>query len=246
MSTGAVLNHGVSGYACTGYPGEFQEGHNGTPWELPRNDTILSYSNTQNHIGAMWSNFNEPWSAGNLADPNMSAQPYRAPVFGPVDTPPPPKMPKLKVASIDYPDHRNDRLAQQLPLARYHMDTSVQAMDRQNLGFEMGAHPGFISPIIPQGNIFTTPNAAFFQGSNTQTGVHPNNDVANQVTAGNTARADFTGGQAPFAKLPAGFSVGQMQPGEPPAMMGLAPPPDPQVLPGEGTAPLHTTNPAWW
>lgn len=192
------------------------------------------------------STYNEPWQAGVLADPNMSAQPYRAPVVGSIDAPAPPTIPSIKKAPIQYPDHFATTYPQQFPLKTRHSEPILAAVDRQNLSFESAQITGTHDAIFPHGNVNSTPNSAFFQGSMVDTGVHPNNDKAGQDTTGNTSRADFKAGQGPTTKLPNGINIGMLQPNEPPPLYTLAPPPQPQVLPGEGTAPLRPTNPAWW
>jgi hypothetical protein len=246
MSTGSILNHGVSGYACTGVPGDFQEQTQGNPWRATFNDPIFSYNNAQNHTGIMMSNFNESWNAGILEDANMSAQPYRIPLVGDVDTPPPPKIADIKIVPINYPELIGQTYPQQLPSSRVHEDVMVHVPGRQNLDFEDGSYTGEHKAVAPGGNIPTHPNTQFFQGASTDTGVHPNNDTANQGTTANTTRPDMRQGQQPTQKLPNGMTINVIQPQEPPALWQLAPPPDPPVLPGEGTAPLRPTNPAWW
>lgn len=248
MSTGKVLNHGVSGYATTGIPGDFDDQSRGVPFLAQPNDKILSYANAQSHIGIPMSNFNEPWSGGVLETQNMSAQPYRKAIFGePVPEPFLPNVANVKIAPINYPDHVGQTYPQQLPIARIHTDHILPQVDRQNNGFEVGQQTGVVpNPIMPQANINVQPNSAFFQGASAATGTHPNNDIANQQTVPNTTRPDMRGGQTPYQKLPTGITIGTMQPQEAPPLYALAPPPDPQVLPGEGTAPLKPTNPAWW
>ena len=154
------------------------------------------------------------------------------------------------VSEIEYPSHIGQNYAQQLPTSRIHNADRLPVMERQNNGWEGGRfnmyHEGDNKVFMPRTNVVTDPNTVNFQGASTAAGVHPNNDTANQQTAGNTTRADFKGGQAPYQKLPEGLSIGMLQPNEPPALYELAPPPDPPVLPGEGTAPLLPTNPAWW
>lgn len=246
MSTGRILNHGVSGFACTGIPGDFQEGANGYPFVMRQNDPIRSYSNAQNHMGIPLSNFNEPWSAGVLQDWNMSAQPYRTPIVGSTDAKPSPPIPDIPIANINYPDHLGQTYPQQLPSSRIHVEVPLVPTPRQNDTFEEGQVTGEHTSIMPQGNINVQPNSQFFQGASTDTNVHPNNDIANQKTTGNTERNKFSGGQAPYQKLPNGIVINTLQPTEPPPLWTLAPPPDPPVLPGEGTGALRPTNPAWW
>lgn len=251
MSTGAVINHGVSGFPVLGIAGDFQEQRRGEPWQALVNDPIRSYLNAQSHIGQPLSNFNEPWNGGNLQEINWNGQPYRAPVFGePVVAPPTPNIANVKICPIDYPTHIGQNYPQQLPSARIHEPSRIAQMDRQNTGWEGGPFNMYTEGdnkfFMAHSNVQTTPYSAFFQGSNTGTGVHPGADTANQQTAPNTTRPDFKGGQAPTIKLPNGQTIGMMQPQEPPALYELAPPPDPQVIPGEGTAPLRPTNPTWW
>ena len=239
------MNHGVSGYACTGIPGDFQEERIGTPWEASPNDPAASYSNAQNHLGLFMSGFNESWQSGALDDPNMSAQPYRTPIVGSFEAPAPPKIADIEICPIDYPEHLGETYPQQLPSSRIHVDPTVQAVDRQNLGFEAGTVAGTHSAMMPHGNVNTQPNSQFFQGSTTVAGVHPNNDIAGQQTTANTGKQEFVQGQAPYQKLPNGITINMLQPQEPPALFQLAPPPDPPVPVG-GTAPLRPTNPARW
>lgn len=246
MSTGRVLTHGVSGFACTGIPGDFQEPVNGDPFVLRQNITMKSYMGAQNHMGLLLSNFNEPWQAGTLQDGTMSAQPYRTPIVGSVEAPPPPPIPEITITDINYPDHIGQTYPQQLPSARIHFDVPLRPTGRQNTDFEAGQETGEHSAMMVHGNVNSTPYSKFFQGASTDNGVHPNNDVANQQTTANTTKTNFTDGQAPYQKLPKGIVINTLQPQEPPPLWSLAPPPDPQVLPGEGTAPLRPTNPAWW
>lgn len=244
MSTGAIINHGVSGYACLGQEGDFQEQRRDTPWDLA--DPIQSYMNAQSHIGVPMSTFNEPWTGGVLQDPNFSNNLYREPVFGEEVVSPPAPHPGIPVAPVSYPTFMGDAMAQQLPNARTHDGMRIQSSDRMNLNFEKGTVNGDNKVAMPQTPVPTLPNTEFFQGSYVSTGVHPQNDKAGQATAGNTTRPDMKGGQAPFLKLPNGQSIGLLQPNEPPALWQLAPPPDPQVLPGEGTGFLRPTAPSWW
>lgn len=246
MSTGALMNHGVSGYACTGIPGDFGDQSHGKPWEQSLNDPSVSYSDAQNHLGLLMSSFNEPWQAGNLQDPNMSAQPYRIPIVGPLDAPPPPSIPQIKIATLQFPDHSLHTHPQELPFARIHKDPIVNQVNRQNIGFESGTFTGIHEPVFPSGVISVLPNTVNLQGSTTSTGVHPGSDIAGQTTTGNTSKPDQPIGQQPSQKLPNGLAVGMLQDSEPPPLWASAPPPEPQVLPGEGTQPLHPTNPAWW
>jgi hypothetical protein len=247
MSTGKVLNHGVSGYACLGQPGDFQQQRRGEPWENAATDPIKSYLNAQSHIGQPMSNFNEPWNSGILQMENWNAQPYRAPVFGePIPEPSLPNMPSVKVASINYPSMIGKNFPQELPSARIHQEIVLGLMDRQNMGFEGGTFNGDNKVFLPQTNVNTTPNAPAFQGGQVATGVHPGADKAGQQTAPNTTRPDVKDGQSPYQKLPEGQAIGTLQPNEAPALYDLAPPPAPQVLPGEGTAPLLPTAPQWW
>ena len=245
MSTGAVLTHGVSGFPCTGIPGDWQDQSRSEPFENAA-DPIVSYMNAQNHIGMPMSNFNEPWTGGALQELNFNAQPYRTPFVGPLDAPPAPQKNSITVAPVDYPSHLGVTGAQQLPLARVHTEVTLPITYRQNNTWENGIVNGDNKVFMPQTPIFVQPNTQNFQGGATATGVHPNNDKAGQQTAPNTQRKDFTGGQAPFMKLPNGTTISALQPNEPPQLWELAPPPDPQVLPGEGTAPLRPTGPAWW
>lgn len=247
MSTGATLTHGVSGYQCLGRAGDFQRQKRGEPWEVTVNDPIRSYMNAQSHIGTPLSNFNEPWTGGQLQELNWSSQPYRTAVFGePVVAPPTPEIESIKIAAIDYPSLLGVRYPQQLPSSRIHMDVPVYSADRQNLQWENGIENGDNKVFMPQSIVPTQPNTANFQGSSTATGTHPANDLAGQSTTGNTGRPEFNGGQTPFQKLPTGVTVGSQQGGDAPALWERAPPPDPLVLPGEGTAPLAPTAPAWW
>lgn len=247
MATGLVINHGVSGYPCLGQTGDFQVQGRGQPWENIVNDPIKSYLNAQSHIGNPMSNFNEPWKGGELQDWNFNGQPYRTPVFGEAMTESTAnQMSSIQVAKIDYPTHLGLRYDQQLPIGRIHQDVKVPATDRQNLEWEEGMYNGSNQTFMPRTNVNTIPNSKFFQGSQVAAGVHPNNDLSGQATTGNQSRPDYKGPQAPFAKLPNGMTVGQFQQPDAPALWELAPPPDPQVLPGEGTAPLAPTAPAWW
>lgn len=247
MSTGALLTHGVSGYQCLGQPGDFQEQQRGEPWQSIVNDPITSYLNAQSHIGIPMSNFNEPWTGGDLQEGNWNSRPYRTPIFGEsLATPPVPNMESITVATIDYPSHFGLTHDQQMPSARVHTDVAVTGIDPQNLQWESGTMNGDNKVFMPPGQIFVNPNTSFFQGGTTAAGTHPQNDIAGQQTTGNTTRPDFTGGQTPYQKLPNGQSVGQMQPGEAPQLWEMAPPPDPVTLPGEGTGMLAPTVPAWW
>lgn len=245
MSTGAVLTHGVSGFPCTGIPGDWQEQRRGEPWENA-SDPIVSYLNAQNHIGIPMSNFNEPWTGGALQALNYSSQPYRTPIVGPLDAPPGPQKTYVTVASVDYPSHFGVTSAQELPLGRIHNDVNIPLLYRQNLTWENGMVNGDNKVFMPPTQIPTQPNTQNFQGGSTDNGVHPNSDKAGQQTAPNTQRVDFRGGQTPFMKLPNGQTIAALQPNEPPSLWELAPPPNPQVLPGEGTAPLLPTVPRWW
>jgi hypothetical protein len=246
MSTGAVLTHGVSGYPCLGRAGDFQEQLRGQPWESVVNDPISSYLNAQNHIGVMMSNFNEPWSGGALQDLNYNSQPYRTPIVGRLDAPASTEKRSILTATVEYPSHLGLRADQQLPIARIHSDVNLPVTYRQNLVWENGGVNGSNQVLLPPTQIPTTPNTQPFQGSTTSSGVHPNNDKSGQQTTANTTRPDMRGGQLPTMRLPNGMSIGMMQPNEPPQLWEMAPPPDPQVIPGEGTAPLAPTTPAWW
>lgn len=251
MSTGALLTHGVSGFPCTGVASEFQEQRRGEPFENIMNDPILSYLNAQSHIGYPMSNFNEPWTGGALQAANWSAQPYRTPVFGePVESPPFVEKDVIPIAEIDHPSHIGQTYTQQLPTSRIHKPNRLPVMDRQNVGWEgVGFNQyaeGDNKVMFQHTAIPTMPNTVNFQGASTAAGVHPGADTANQSTTANTIRTDFKGGQTPWQKLPNGLAVAANQPGEPPALWEQAPPPDPPVLPGEGTLPLQPTNPAWW
>jgi hypothetical protein len=248
MSTGSVLNHGVSGYQCLGQAGDFQTQQRGEPWENIANDPIRSYMNAQSHIGVPMSNFNEPWNGGVLQEMNWSAQPYRTAIFGePTSAPAAQEKVSIKITSVDYPAFVGDTFPQQLPSARIHNEVPVYSADRQNEMWEDGIQNGDNKVFMPQTIIPTLPNTVNPQGASTATGVHPQNDKAGQATTANTGRADLhSGGQTPYQKLPNGQTVGALQPGEPGALWELAPPPDPVVLPGEGTAPLAPTTPAWW
>lgn len=247
MATGLQLTHGVSGYACLGRQGDFQEQRRGEPWETIVNDPITSYLNAQSHIGVPLSNFNEPWTGGVLQDGNWSANAYRKPIFGEAIFPTSAKeVGAVEIASMDFPSHFGVANDQQLPNARIHVERAMMGVDRQNLTWEAGTMNGDNKMFLPQGQIFVHPNKKDFQGGQTSTATHPQNDVAGQQTTGNTTRTDFTGGQTPYQKLPSGQTVGQLQMGEPPALWELAPPPDPAVLPGEGTGMLAPTGPSWW
>ena len=245
MSTGAVLNHGVSGFPCTGIAGDWQEQRRGEPWQNA-SDPIVSYMSAQNHLGVMMSNFNEPWTGGILQESNYNAQPYRTPIVGSLDAPPGPQKTSITVAPVDYPSHLGVSEAQQLPLATVHTSVRMPSIYMQNLTWEQGLENGDNKVFMPQTPVPVKPNTTNFQGSSVSTGVHPNNDKAGQQTAPNTTRSDFTQGQAPYQKLPNGQAISMLQPNEPPQLWEMAPPPDPQVLPGEGTAPLAPTAPAWW
>lgn len=247
MSTGATLTHGVSGFPCVGRAGDFQIQNRGEPWQAIVNDPILSYLNAQSHIGIPLSNFNEPWTGGMLQDGNFSNNLYPGPIFGEqLSAPPPAPKALITVAPIDYPSQLGNTLNQQMPNARIHSRIPLPAIDRQNMVFEMGTINGDNKVFMPQANIFVQPNTEYFQGATNSTATHVQNDIAGQQTTANTTRADFTQGQGPYAKLPNGQAVGQLQPGEAPALYELAPPPDPQVLPGEGTGMLAPTVPKWW
>lgn len=247
MSTGAILTHGVSGYACTGVPGDFQDQERGEPWQVIVNDPIRSYMNAQNHIGIPMSNFNEPWTGGVLQNTNFNAAPYRVPIFSePFVGPPAPPPATIKVAPIDYPNQLGKTFPQQLPRSTIHFDVPMPVLTRQNNNFEYGTSNGDNKVFMSGTPVGITPNVHNFQGSTVATNVHPNNDRAGQQTAPNTARPDFRGGQTPFQRLPNGASVAALQPTEPPQLWELAPPPDPQVRPQEGTGPLLPTVPGWW
>jgi hypothetical protein len=241
------MNHGVSGYACLGQPGDFQTQWRGEPLENIVNDPVESYLNAQNHIGIPLSNFNEPWTGGILSDENFNADPYPKPVWGePLVGPPGPAPVYTKIVDINYPSQIGETYPQELPLATIHNEVHPRSAERQNLTFNQGTSNGDNKVFMPQTPIYVSPNQTNFQGGSVATGVHPGSDTSGQQTAGNTARADFKAGQAPYQKLPNGMSVGGLQPGEPPQLWDLAPPPDPQVLPGEGTMPLQSTVPRWW
>lgn len=251
MSTGAIINHGVSGFPVLGVPGDFQEQRRGEPWEAITNDPIRSYLNAQSHIGFPMSNFNEPWTGGNLQEINWNSQPYRTPVFGePASAPPTPNITNITICPVSNPDKIGQTYPQQYPISRIHEELRVPLGDRQNSGWEGTPFnmytEGDNKIFMARNSVASTPNSVFFQGAQTAAGVHPNNDTANQQTAPNTTRPDMKDGQAPYQKLPNGQTIGMMQPNEPPALYELAPPPDPQVLPGEGTGSLKPTNPAWW
>lgn len=246
MSTGAIVNHGVSGYPCTGIPGDYGEQDRGTPWEAIHNDPSISYHNAQNHLGLLMSTFNQPWASGDLQDSNMSAQPYRTPIVGPMLAPPPPQIPKIKIAYLNFPDHTLNTHPQELPSSRIHIDPIVGQISRQNNGFEGGTFTGTHTPMMPGGVISVMPNTVNPMGSQTPAGTHPGADNAGQQITGNTSKPDLNVGQQPNQKLPNGIPVGSLQNSEPPPLWASAPPPDPSVLPGEGTQPLHSTNPAWW
>jgi hypothetical protein len=210
------------------------------------NDPIRSYMNAQSHIGIPMSNFNEPWRGGDPQDANWNSQPYRKPVFGEAESAPTPNMESMTVAPVDYPAFTGSALDQQMPSGVVHNRVALPAVDRQNTNWEVGTYNGDNKVFMPQTAIYTNPNTEYFQGATTAPGTHPQNDKAGQQTTANTARADFTSGQAPYQKLPTGRDITSLQPGEPPQLWELAPPPDPQVLPGEGTGMLAPTVPAWW
>jgi len=246
MSTGAVLNHGVSGYPCLGVAGEFNEQRRGEPWQVIVNDPIRSYRNAQNHIGIPLSNFNEPWMGGALQEANWSAQPYRVPIFGSSDAPPTPAIPFIPIANIQYPSLIGTTHDQQLPNSRIHSEMAVPHVSQQNRTFENPTMNGDNKVMMNPGNVFVKPNSKFFQGATTSAGTHPQNDVAGQTTTANTVRPEFSQGQTPFQKLPNGMSVSGLQAGEPPSLLDFAPPPDPPVIPQTGTGMLAPTGPAWW
>lgn len=242
-----MINHGVSGFACTGRPGDFQTQRRGEPWENTVNDPIISYLNAQSHIGMPFNNFNEPWTGGELREMNFGAQPYRSPVFGePLDVQPPQESNGIVVAEVQYPSLIGDPFAQQLPYANVHAAVPMQEVPRQNMDFTEGTANGDNKRFQPQVGPVLDPNKKFFQGGQTPAGVHPNNDKAGQATAPNTSRADFVQGQAPFQRLPNGQAIGTLQPGEPPGLWAMAPAPEPQVRPEEGTGALAPTVPGWW
>lgn len=245
MATGAVLTHGVSGFPTTGIPGDFEEQRRSEPFRNA-SDPIVSYMNAQNHIGIPMSNFNEPWSGGMLQDINFSAQPYRTPFVGPLDAPPGPRKAYNVLAPVDYPSQLGATGAQQLPLAPIHNNVQLPVTYRQNLVWENGMVNGDNKLFLPQTPIFLDTNTHEFQGSVVPAGVHPNNDKLGSQTVPNTQRVDFKGGQAPFTKLPNGITISEQQPTDTPQLYEMPPPPDPQVLPGEGTAPLLPTVPRWW
>lgn len=247
MSTGAVINHGVSGYQCLGAPGDFQDQRRGEPWQVIVNDPIRSYMNAQNHIGIPLNNFTEFWTAGELREANFDAAPYRTPLFSePLEGPPAPPIEKIGICPVEYPSFIGNTFPQELPLVSTDRNVFVPQMDRQNMTFENGTFNGDNKVFMPPTPIPVTPNTVNFQGASTATGVHPNSDKAGQQTTGNQSRSDFSQGQQPSQKLPNGLSIGALQPTDPPQLYDLAPPPDPQVLPGEGTAPLLPTTPRWW
>lgn len=247
MSTGGILTHGVSGMPCLGRAGDFQTQRRGEPWENIVNDPIVSYLNAQSHIGIPISNFNEPWTGGALQDGNWGAAPYRTPLIGPIQTGENPSAPFIEVAPVEYPSILGKILPQQMPSATIHSEVSVPEPVHQSMMGDGSLHQnGDNRVFLPHAMLPTVPNTAYFQGSSVSTGVHPANDKAGQTTAPNTARPEFTQGQTPFQKLPGGQTVGQMQPGEAPALWQYAPPPDPLVLPREGTGALQPTAPQWW
>jgi len=242
-----MMNHGVSGYACLGQAGDFQTQLRGEPLENIVNDPIQNYLDAQNHIGIPLSNFNEPWSGGILAEGNFNASPYPKALWSePLVGPPGPSPIYQTITSIDYPSLIGETYPQQLPSARIATEVSLPVTDRQNLSFEVGTTNGDNKVFMPATPIGTNTNMLHFLGSAVSAAVHPNDDKAGQQTTANTSRSTFAGGQAPYQKLPDGTSVGSLLPGEAPALWEMAPPPDPQVLPGEGTAPLRPTAPAWW
>lgn len=246
MATGAVLNHGVSGYACTGVAGDFNEQRRGEPWQAIANDPIRSYMSAQNHIGIPMSTFNEPWTGGVMQEMNWSAQPYRVPIVGSIDAPPPPDIPFIPITPVQYPFQVGSSYNQQLPNSRIHTRTALPQISQQNRTFENPTVNGDNKIFMNPGNVFLQPNSKFFQGGTTTAGVHPQNDVAGQATTGNTARPDQKEGQTPYQKLPNGMSVSARGASEPPSLLDFAPPPDPPVMTQGGTGMLAPTAPAWW
>lgn len=248
MSTGALLTHGVSGYPCLGVAGEFNEQRRGEPWQVIVNDPIRSYMNAQNHIGIPMSDFNEPWTGGELREGNFDAAPYRVPFFSEPFVGPPGPTPRTEtIASMNYPNMIGKAFDQQLPRSLIMQNTPLPVMDRQNNGFEVGTGNGDNKVLLPQTPIGLVVNTPDFQGASASTAVHPNNDKAGATTTGNSQRVDFKGGQAPYQKLPGGVSIGGLQPGDTPQLWQLAPPPDPPVLPqGMSVSALAPTTPAWW
>lgn len=244
------MTHGVSGFACTGAPGDFQEAVNGEPWQVIVNDPIRSYMNAQSHIGIPFNSFSESWRSGELRDVNYDAAPYRIPMFrDPIDAPPV-DLGGIPIAAVEYPTWVAQTSAQQLPVSRIHENVRIAILDRQNADWEGIGYNKYVEGenaiFRPRGLINTDPGTVNFQGASTAAGTHPNNDTANQQTTGNTTKPEFNQGQTPSQKLPSGVGVGSLLPGDAPALWDLAPPPDPPVLPGEGTAPLRPTNPEWW
>lgn len=242
-----MMHHGVSGFPVLGRAGDFDIQHRGEPLENIVNDPVESYLNAQNHIGVPMSNFNESWHGGILADWNYNAQPYPKALWSePLVGPPGPTPQYQKVVGVEYPSLIGDTFPQQLPTSRLAPSIMLPALERQNMGFESGTANGDNKVFMPPTSIHVKRNTIQFQGSETAPGVHPNNDKAGQQTTGNTGRTDFTGGQAPYQKLPNGLSVATLQPNDAPQLWELAPPPDPPVLPGEGTQALQSTVPQWW
>jgi hypothetical protein len=247
MSTGALITHGVSGFPCLGVPGDFDEQRRGEPWQVIVNDPIRNYLNAQNHIGVPVSNFNEFWTGGVLQEGNFDAAPYRVPVFSEPFVGPPGPSPRTEtIARMSYPSQIGAAFPSQLPVSRIAVDVPLPLLSSQNLTFESGTGNGDNKVFMPHSYVNLEPNKVNFQGATTAAGVHPNNDKSGATTAPNTSRADFTGGQAPYQKLPNGASIGSMQPGDQPQLWEMAPPPDPPVIPQEGMAPLAPTTPAWW
>jgi len=247
MSTGAVLTHGVSGFPTTGVPGDFDVQRRGYPFETPSNDPIRSYYGAQSHVLLPIHNYNEPWRATALDGNNWSMNAlregfYDETLFMAV----PHGIKDQTIATIDYPEHLGIGYEQQLPLQRIHNSIDVPIHNQQNTEWQNGGANGDNKTFMPKTNVNVQPNVKYFQGAYVDQGVHPNSDIAGQQTTANTTRPDFKGGQTPFQKLPNGQTIGMLQPNEPPALWEMAPPPDPQVLPGEGTAPLRPTAPAWW
>jgi hypothetical protein len=247
MSTGAALVHGVSGYPCLGVPGDFQDQRRGEPWQVIVNDPIRSYLNAQNHIGIPMSNFNEPWTGGVLQEANFNGAPYRSPFFTEPLVGPPGPAPKFeKITAVNYDPQ--EMFPVQLPVAPLapppHQLPVI--MDRQNQQFNAGGFNEDEDGYVPQTTVRMDPYTQHFQGGSVAAGVHPNNDKAGHGFAPNTAHPDFQAGQAPFQKLPAGQTVGAVQPIETPQLWELAPPPDPPVMPTGSTGALQPTAPGWW
>ena len=193
------------------------------------------------------STFNEPWTGGLLQEANFDAAPYRVPFFSePFVGPPGPTPQTTTLAPISYPFEFGRTFPQQLPVSRIATETPLPVLMRQNQTFENGTGNGDNKVFMPQTPVGLVTDAPKFQGSNTSTAVHPNNDKAGATTAPNTTRPDMRGAPPPFTKLPNGAAIAQLQPGDQPQLWDMAPPPDPPIIPQTGTAMLAPTTPAWW